>query len=73
MSARFTACEQADRGYACRDDVDNLFHQLDGARMSWNVWLEYSYSLLRTIQDGFGVGPYLGSAAQVTPLPVVWK
>ena len=25
----------------------------------------YSYSALRTIQDGFGLGPYLGSAAQV--------
>jgi hypothetical protein len=40
MSGQFTPCEQADRGYACRDDVDNLFHQLDGAGMSWNVWLE---------------------------------
>jgi phosphatidylinositol-3-phosphatase len=40
MSGRFTACEQADKGYACRDDVDNLFHQLDGAGMSWKVWLE---------------------------------
>jgi phosphatidylinositol-3-phosphatase len=39
-SGQFTACEQADGGYACRDDVDNLFHQLDGARMSWKVWLE---------------------------------
>jgi hypothetical protein len=39
-SGRFTKCEQADRGYECRDDVDNLFHQLDGARMSWKVWLE---------------------------------
>ena len=33
----------------------------------------YSYSVLRTIQDGFGVGPYLGSAGQVARLPVVWK
>jgi len=39
-SGQFTACEQADFGYACRDDVDNLFHQLDHARMSCNVWLE---------------------------------
>jgi len=39
-SGQFTACEQADGGYACRDDVDNLFHQLDGARMRWKVWLE---------------------------------
>jgi hypothetical protein len=33
----------------------------------------YSYSVLRTIQDGFRLGPYLGAAAQVGPLPVVWK
>jgi len=39
-SGQFTKCEQADGGYACRDDVDNLFHQLDGAGMSWKVWLE---------------------------------
>jgi phosphatidylinositol-3-phosphatase len=39
-SGQFTPCEQKDGGYACRDDVDNLFHQLDGARMSWKVWLE---------------------------------
>jgi Phosphoesterase family len=40
MSGQFTPCEQADRGYACRDDVDNLFHQLDGTGMSWKAWLE---------------------------------
>src|SRR5262249_37335877 len=34
-SGQFTACEQKDLGYACRDDVDNLFHQLDQANMSW--------------------------------------
>ncbi|HEU5242812.1 MAG TPA: alkaline phosphatase family protein [Gaiellaceae bacterium] len=39
-SGQFTPCEQKDLGYACRDDVDNLFHQLDDARMSWKVWLE---------------------------------
>jgi hypothetical protein len=33
----------------------------------------YSYSLLRTIQDGFGLQPYLGAAAQVRSLPVSWK
>jgi hypothetical protein len=33
----------------------------------------YSYSVLRTIQDGFGLAPYLGAAAQVGPLPVGWK
>jgi len=39
-SGQFTPCEQKDLGYACRDDVDNLFHQLDQANMSWKVWLE---------------------------------
>ena len=39
-SGQFTPCEQKDLGYACRDDVDNLFHQLDGAGRSWKVWLE---------------------------------
>jgi hypothetical protein len=39
-SGQFTSCEQSDGGYACRDDVDNLFHQLDGAGMSWKVWLD---------------------------------
>ena len=39
-SGRFTDCEQADKGYACRDDVDNVFHQLELARRSWRVWLE---------------------------------
>src|SRR5262249_47987151 len=28
VSGQFTDCEQADLGYACRDDVDNLFHRL---------------------------------------------
>jgi phosphatidylinositol-3-phosphatase len=33
----------------------------------------YSYSVLRTIQDGFRLSPYLGAAAQVGRLPVTWK
>jgi phosphatidylinositol-3-phosphatase len=40
VSGRFTRCEQQDYGAICRDDVDNLFHQLDTAGGSWNVWLE---------------------------------
>ena len=35
--------------------------------------MTYSYSVLRTIQDGLGLTPYLGDAAHVGPLPVVWK
>jgi hypothetical protein len=33
----------------------------------------YAYSVLRTLQDGFRVSPYLGSAADVAPLPLAWK
>jgi hypothetical protein len=33
----------------------------------------YSYSLLRTLQDGLGLSPYLGAAASVAPLPLAWK
>jgi hypothetical protein len=33
----------------------------------------YSYSVLRTLQDGFGASPYLGYANQVSPLPITWK
>jgi hypothetical protein len=33
----------------------------------------YSYSVLRTLQDGFGAFPYLGYANQVSPLPVSWR
>jgi hypothetical protein len=40
ISGQFTPCEQKDGGYACRDDVDNLFHQLDGARMTRKTWLD---------------------------------
>jgi phosphatidylinositol-3-phosphatase len=35
--------------------------------------MTYSYSVLRTLQDGFGLPDYLGSAADVSPLPVKWK
>ena len=33
----------------------------------------YSYSVLRTLQDGFNDPHYLGAAADVSPLPVLWK
>lgn len=61
-SGRFTPCEQKDLGYACRDDVDNLFHQLDGARMSWKVWLEAG-----TAKCDTGSG---GSCASNDPCPL---
>jgi hypothetical protein len=40
VSGQFTRCEQQDYGAACHQDVDNLFHQLDVARLTWTTWLE---------------------------------
>jgi hypothetical protein len=40
VSGQFTKCEQQDYGAACHQDVDNLFHQLDVARLTWTTWLE---------------------------------
>jgi hypothetical protein len=37
---QFTGCEQKDGGIACHQNVDNAFHQLDQAGLSWKVWLE---------------------------------
>src|ERR1051326_7381817 len=58
-SGRFTPCEQADKGYACRDDVDNVFHQLDGRHMSWKTWLEAGTAKCDTGSGGSapGTGP----------------
>ncbi len=40
VTGQFTRCEQQDYGIACHQNVDNLFHQLDVAGLSWKVWLE---------------------------------
>jgi hypothetical protein len=40
VTGQFTRCEQQDGGIACHQNIDNLFHQLDQARLSWKVWLE---------------------------------
>ena len=40
-SGQFTRCEQFDGAIAsCHQNVENLFHQLDGAGISWQSWLE---------------------------------
>src|SRR2546430_14086795 len=40
-SGQFTRCEQFDGAIAsCHQDVENLFHQLDMAGISWQSWLE---------------------------------
>src|SRR5262245_32432992 len=33
----------------------------------------YHYTLLRTLEDGFGIGDYLGHAAEVQPLTAIWS
>jgi hypothetical protein len=40
ISGQYTACEQKDGGVACHQNVDNLFHQLDLAGLTWKTWLE---------------------------------
>jgi phosphatidylinositol-3-phosphatase len=57
----------------------------DGGNVAWLAWgpqvsggtvigTEYThYSMLRTLEDGFGVSGYLGGAAQVSPITGIWK
>jgi hypothetical protein len=40
ISGQFTNCEQHDGGVACHQNVENLFHQLDVAHLTWKTWLE---------------------------------
>src|SRR5215469_5015839 len=40
ISGQYTGCEQHDGGVACHQNVDNLFHQLDVAGLTWKTWLE---------------------------------
>jgi hypothetical protein len=35
--------------------------------------ITYHYSVLRTIQDGFGISDYLGHAAEVAPISTIWS
>jgi hypothetical protein len=35
--------------------------------------LTYAYSVLRMLQDGYGVGPYLGHAAGVRTIDQIWR
>src|SRR5215469_7626435 len=61
-TGQFTGCEQKDGGVACHQNVDNLFHQLDAAGLSWQVWLEAG-----TAKCDTGSG---GSCASNTPCPL---
>jgi hypothetical protein len=40
VTGQFTRCEQEDGGISCHQDVDNLYHRMDLAGVSWKVWLE---------------------------------
>jgi hypothetical protein len=40
VTGQFTGCEQHDGGVSCHQNVDNLYHQLDLAGLSWKVWLD---------------------------------
>jgi hypothetical protein len=40
VSGQFTDCAQKDGGVLCHQNVDNLFHQLDVAGLTWKTWLE---------------------------------
>ena len=41
MAGQFTGCHQDDGSPAeCHEDWDNLFHQLDGAGVTWQSWME---------------------------------
>jgi hypothetical protein len=40
-SGQFTHCQQFDGAIAsCHQNVENVFHQLDGAAVSWQSWME---------------------------------
>ena len=40
-SGQYTACQQGDYGPEdCHQDIDNLFGQLNAARISWKSWME---------------------------------
>ena len=62
VTGQFTQCEQKDGGISCHQNVDNLYHQLDQARLSWKVWLEAG-----TAKCDTGSG---GSCSSNTPCPL---
>ncbi|HKR68482.1 MAG TPA: alkaline phosphatase family protein [Streptosporangiaceae bacterium] len=52
VSGQFNRCEQKDGGIACHQNVDNLYHQLDQAKLSWKVWLEAGKARCDTSSGG---------------------
>jgi hypothetical protein len=62
VTGQFTKCEQQDYGIACHQNIDNLYHQLDVAGLSWKVWLEAG-----TAKCDTGSG---GTCTSDTPCPL---
>ena len=62
VTGQFNDCEQSDGGAACHQNVDNLFHQVDVAGLTWKVWLEAG-----TAKCDTGSG---GSCTSDTPCPL---
>ena len=62
VTGQFTRCEQQDYGIACHQNIDNLYHQLDQAGLTWKVWLEAGKAKCDT-----GSG---GSCTSDTPCPL---
>jgi phosphoesterase family protein len=62
VTGQFTRCEQQDGGISCHQNIDNLFHQLDLAGLTWKVWLEAG-----TAKCDTGSG---GSCTSNTPCPL---
>jgi hypothetical protein len=62
VTGQFNRCEQQDGGIACHQNIDNLYHQLDQAGLSWKVWLEAGQAKCDT-----GSG---GTCTSDTPCPL---
>lgn len=62
ISGQFTKCEQQDYGVLCHQNVENLFHQLDLANLTWKTWLEGGSAKCDT-----GSG---GTCTSITPCPL---
>jgi hypothetical protein len=52
VSGQFTKCEQQDYGAQCHQNVENLFHQLDVAGLTWKTWLEGGAAKCDTASGG---------------------
>jgi hypothetical protein len=52
-SGGYTSCQQFDGSIAsCHQNVENIFHQLDGSSISWQSWMESMPSPCYTVSAG---------------------